>query len=92
MQFTYAHQRPRRSPLCSLGVRMTKEEFGELTGEGVACQTKDGWIAKFSVAWLPYEDWHPVAGAVANARLIVPLARAQAGYVLGSVVSFVLTR
>jgi hypothetical protein len=85
---------PKAAPMAAMffGRTNDEEEFRELPGEAVACPTKGGWIAKFSVAWLPFEDWHPVAGATANVRLVVPLAHAQAGYVLGSVVPFVLTK
>lgn len=43
-------------------------------------------------AWLPFGDWHPNPGVAADMRFLVPLAHAQEGYVLGSVVPFVLTK
>ena len=85
---------PKAAPMTAIffGRTNDEEEFRALSGEAVACPTSTGWIAKFSVAWLPFGDWHPVIGAVANVRLLVPLAHAREGYVLGSVVPFMLTR
>ncbi len=91
----HVHVRPpKAAPMSAMffGRTNDEEEFHELAGEAIACPTKSGWIAKFSVVWLPYNDWHPVPGALANVRLIVPLAHARTGYVLASVVPFVLTR
>jgi hypothetical protein len=91
----HVHVRPpRAAPMTAMFFGRTNDEenFRELPGEAIACPTKAGWIAKFSVAWLPFEDWHPNPGVAANMRLLVPLAHAQEGYVLGSVVPFVLTK
>ena len=85
---------PKAAPMTAMffGRTNDQEEFRALSAEAVACPTSTGWIAKFSVAWLPYKDWHPVVGAVANVRLLVPLAHAREGYVLGSVAPFMLTK
>jgi len=85
---------PKAAPMSAMffGRTNNDEDFRKLAGEAVACTTKDGWIAKFSVDWLPFDDWHAVSGAVADVRLIMPLAHAKAGYVMGSVVPLVLTR
>ena len=91
----HVHVRPpKAAPTTAMFFGRTNDEevFQELPGEAIACPTKAGWVAKFSVAWLPFGDWHPNPGVTANFRLLVPLAHAQEGYVLGSVVPFVLTK
>jgi hypothetical protein len=69
-----------------------EEEFRELSGEAIACLTDGGWIAKFAVAWLPFGDWQAKPSVTANLKLIAPLAHSHEGYVLVSVVPFVLTQ
>jgi len=85
---------PNAAPMSAMffGRTNNEEEFRELPGEAVACPVKGGWVAKFSVAWLPFGDWHPAPGSTANMRFLVPLAHEHEGYVLGSVVPFVLTK
>jgi len=85
---------PKAAPMTAMFFGRTNDEenFRELSGDAIACPTKAGWVAKFSVAWLPFGDWHPNPGDTADIRLLVPLAHAQEGYVLGSVVPFVLTK
>lgn len=68
-----------------------EEDFRELAGEAIACPADGGWIAKFAVAWLQFDDWYPKPGVTANFRLLAPLAHEHEGYVLGSVVPFVLS-
>jgi hypothetical protein len=92
---------PKARPMKSMffGRTTAEEDFHELSGEAIACPIEDGWIAKFAVDWLPYvgnldhaDDWIPKPGVTAEIRLIVPLAHAHEGYVLASVVPFVLTK
>jgi hypothetical protein len=85
---------PKAKPMKAMFFGRTngEEDFRELSGQAVACPTNDGWIAKFSVAWLPYDDWQPNIGATANIRLLVPLAYEHEGYLLASVVPIVLTK
>lgn len=85
---------PKAKPMSAMffGRTNAEEDFRELSGQAVACPTNGGWIAKFSVAWLPYDDWKPNTGATANIRLLVPLAYEHEGYVLASVVPIVLTK
>lgn len=91
----HAHVRsPDAKPMKAMFYGRTNDEesFKQIGGEGVACPTDGGWIAKFAVAWLPYGEWQPKAGATANIRILVPLAHLQEGYVMGTVLPFVLTR
>ena len=85
---------PKAKPMKAMffGRTNAEEDFHPLSGEAIACPTNNGWIAKFSVAWLPYDEWQPKAGAIANIRLLVPLAHEHEGYVLASVVPIVLTK
>lgn len=85
---------PKAKPMKAMffGRTNAEEDFHELRGDAVACPTSSGWIAKFSVAWLPYDEWQPNTGATANIRLLVPLAYEHEGYVLASVIPIVLTK
>jgi len=85
---------PNAKPMTSMffGRTNDEEEFRELSGEAVACLTDGGWIAKFAVAWLPFGDWQPKPGVTADLRLIAPLPHSREGYVLVSVVPFLLTQ
>jgi hypothetical protein len=85
---------PKAKPMNAMffGRTNAEEDFRQLSGHAVACPTNDGWIAKFSVAWLPYDDWQPNTGATANIRILVPLAHEREGYVLASVVPIILTK
>jgi hypothetical protein len=84
---------PNAKPMTSMSFGRTNDEenFRPLAGEAIACPADGGWIAKFAVTWLPFGDWHPKSGVTANIRLLAPLAHAHQGYVLASVVPFVLT-
>ncbi|HET7214686.1 MAG TPA: hypothetical protein VFL79_13925 [Terriglobia bacterium] len=84
---------PNAKPLRSMffGRTNDEEDFRVLSGEGIACPGEGGWVAKFAVAWLPFGDWQPKSGTTANLKLIAPLPRSHEGYVLVSVVPFVLT-
>jgi hypothetical protein len=89
----HAHVRPpKANPMTSMffGRNNGEEKFRELAGSAVACPTEGGWIAKFSIAWLPYYDWKPKEGATAGLKLIAPLPHSGKGYVLVDVVPFVL--
>lgn len=52
---------PKAQPMNAMffGRTNAEESFRELSGQAVACPMNGGWIAKFSVAWLPYDDWQP---------------------------------
>lgn len=67
-----------------------EERFKPLNGQAVACTTQDGWIAKFAVDWLPFNEWQVKAGTTADLRLMVPIANNGQGYVLATVVPFAL--
>jgi hypothetical protein len=84
---------PNAKPVKSMlfGRTNDEEDFRKLAGEAIACPARGGWIAKFVVAWLPFDDWLPKQGVTANFRLLAPLAYEHEGYVLASVVPFVLS-
>jgi hypothetical protein len=91
----HVHVRPPNAapmPAMFFGRTNAQEDFTELPGAAVACPTPSGWIAKFSIPWLPFADWQPRPGAPANARLLVPLPHAKEGYILGAIIPFVLAR
>ena len=83
---------PKANPMTAMffGRTNDEEEFRELSGQAVTCPTEGGWVTKFSVAWLPFQDWKPTQGAGAGFKLIAPLPDSGKGYVLVSVVPFVL--
>ncbi len=84
---------PNAKPMESMffGRTNDEEQFRALPGEAVACPTDGGWVAKFAVAWLPFYDWHPKPGVTADLKLVAPLPHSDEGYVLVSIVPFVLT-
>ena len=85
---------PNAKPIAAAFYGRTNDEeaFKKLAGEAIACPTKDGWIAKFAVDWLPFGDWQPKLGQTADIRLLAPLDYAHEGFGIATVVPFVLSK